>query len=219
MIIFRVLSLTMKIAKLLILQKIIFFKNKKHLEIFDLSKENRFNLTGEFTIEVEDEKQHYKLVAIHPPNRTIEWTSDYISTETKTLQSSKIELAKNVWFGYKIEISNHTKIDSESQEVVLNISYPEKDISVKGLYFSDNDSFDTDLNVEWIKNQLNIDEEKSDERNQEILMEVKTVQTSFQWKELEKSKNKDHQSIVLVLKHPSFEKDVTLKVCVFKFKF
>jgi hypothetical protein len=181
-----------------------------------LSKENRFNLTGELTVEMIDGKQNYKLVALHP-NRTIEWTSVYSSTDKKTLQSSKIELAKDVWLGYEIEVSNHTQDDVESQQIVLKVSYPARDVTVRGLYLSKEDSFDTDLTVEWLKNNLSENDEKSDEENQEIT-EPKIVQASLKWQDLEKNEvAKDHQNIMLLLKHPSFEKDVTLQVNFIKF--
>lgn len=183
-------------------------QNKKHLEIFDLSKDNRFNITGEFTVETTDELQKYTLVAIHP-NRTIEWTSDYSSLDTKTYHSSRIELAKNVWVGYNIEVLNHTKGEEESQELNLKISYPARDVSIGGLYLQKDDSFDTDLTVQWLKKEMQQDDE---EENEENPSESKTIKGKFQWRDLEaKIKSKDHQSILFGLKHPSFDKDVTLQ--------
>lgn len=183
------------------------------MEIFDLNKNDRFNLTGELIIEINDEKQNYKLIAIHP-NRTIEWTSDYSLKETETLHNSKIELEKDVWIGYEIKISNHTNKDAESQEIFLKISYPARDVSIGGLYLSKDDSFDTNLTVGWQKNQMmeQGDDLEEDDSNVE---EPKTdnLCASFRWKDLETIENrKDHQKIILALHHPSFEKDVKLEV-------
>lgn len=187
-----------------------YFQNKRHLEVFDLSKENRFNITGEFTVDIKDEKQNYKFVAIHP-NRTIEWISEYNSVDKNTYQSSRIELAKNIWLGYNIEMLNHTQSDHESQEIKMKISYPARDISLGGLYFLKDDSFDTDLTVEWLKKELQDKDDENDEDRPEP-KESKTIQGKFQWRDLEAStKTKDHQNVLLALKHPSFDKDVTLK--------
>lgn len=187
------------------------------MEVFDLSKDDRFNLTGELIIEIIDEIQNYKLVAIHP-NRTIEWTSDYSSIEAKTLHSSKIELAKDVWFGYKVEILNHTETDCESQEIILKISYPARDVSIGGLYISEENSFETDLNIEWKKNPMMEDTENLEEDNN-VVAEAsvpENLRVSFRWEDLEKNENsKDHQKVILALHHPSFEKNVTLEVCLF----
>ena len=187
------------------------FQNKRRLEVFDLSKENRFNITGEFTVEIIGEKQNYKLVAIHP-NRTIVWTSDYCSLETKTYQSSKIELAKNVWLAYNIEVLNHTKGDVESQELNTKVSYPTRDILLGGSYLLKDDSFDTDVTVKWLKKDKSSEDETNEDENAKLLDEQKIIQAKFQWRDLEANlKNKDHQNIILALKHPSFDKDVTLQ--------
>lgn len=168
--------------------------------MFDLSKDNRFNITGEFTVEIEDENQNYKLVAIHP-NRTIVWTSDYSSLETRTYQSSKIELASNVWLGYNLEILNHTKVEVESQEVKAKLSYPARDVSVGGLYTLKDDSFSTDFKVKWLKKEVEAGETPIE----------KVIESNILWRDHKASEtNKDHQSIMLGLKHPSFDKDVTI---------
>lgn len=180
------------------------------LEVFDLNKEKRFNIKGELTVEINDEMQKYKVVAIHP-NRTIVWTSDYSSLEAKTYQSSKIELAKNVWLGYNVEVLNHTTSDAESQELKIKLSYPARDVSVGGFYLLKDDSFDTDLTVEWLKKETKSEEEEAEENEEETPGESKTIQGKLQWRDLEANvKTKDHQSLLLGLKHPSFVRDLAL---------
>lgn len=179
------------------------------MEVFDLSKENRFNLTGEFTVEIIDEKQIYKLVAIHP-NRTIEWTSEYSSLNAKTHQSSKIILAKNIWLGYNIDVLNHTRNEHESQQLTMKISYPARDISLSGLYILKNNSLDTDVTIQWFKNEDN-SENGSDNEDRE-----KIVQGKVQWRDFEGSAKKTHQNILIGLKHPSFNKDVILEGIYFR---
>lgn len=183
------------------------FQNKRHLELFDLGKDNRFNITGEFTVEVNDQKQNYELVAIHP-NRTIKWTSEYNEMDTKTHQSAKIELANDIWVGYKIDVMNHTKDELESQEVKLKISYPTRDVSIGGLYLLKDDSFDTDLTVQWQKKEG----DSEDQSESEASSEEKVIKGQIQWRDLEaNTKSKDHQSVLFGLKHPSFDKDITLR--------
>lgn len=174
-------------------------------------------MTGEFIVETIDTQQKYKLVAIHP-NRTIEWTSDYRSEETKTLHSSRIELARDVWLGYKIEVANHSSSESDSQELKLEILYPARDVSIGGIYSSKTDSFETDLTIDWMKkletNDGEQEDEDSEDKMSETLQKPMTVKASFRWNDLEKTNDrKDHQKVVLALKHPSFENDVTLQVC------
>lgn len=186
-------------------------QNKRHLEVFDLSKENRFNITGEFTSEIADNKQKYELVAIHP-NRTIVWTSDYSSFDTSTQQSSKIKLSKNVWLGYDIEVFNYTKGELESQEFKMKIAYPARDISIGGLYLLKSDSLDTDVTIQWLKKEENSDDEAKANENANMSDEKKIIEGKFKWRDLEASvKNKDHQNIMLEVKHPSFDKDVTFQ--------
>lgn len=176
------------------------------MEVFDLSKENRFNITGEFTVEINDENQNYKLVAIHP-NRTIVWTSDYSLQDTKTHQSSKIELAQDVWLGYDLDILNHTRGELESQEVKAKLSYPARDVSVSGLYLLKDDAFSTDLKVKWLKNDVEEGETP----------EEKVIESKLQWQDHKLSeKNEDHQSLLIALTHPSFDKDLTIKGSYFR---
>lgn len=177
--------------------------------MFDLGKENRFNITGEFTIETLNDTQNYELTAIHP-NRTIVWTSQFRSVDKTTYHSSKIALAKNVWLSYNVEVSNHTtSTEAESQELKFKISYPDRELSADGLYLLKSDSLDTDVNGKWIKTKRT--EDSGDGVTDEPEIETKNVAAKFQWLDLESNTlGKDHQSISLSLKHPSFDKDVVL---------
>lgn len=192
-------------------------QTKKHLELFDLSKENRFNLTGELLSKTSDERQSYKLTAIHP-NRTINLESELFSKDEKTLHKSKIELADNVWLGYELEVLNHTKADSESQEVQLKISYPRRNVSIGGLYVTVEDSFDSNLTFQWFKKQTSDGDSDNEESNdEEAVWDSKSFETSVQWKNHEKPENKkENQTVSMTIKHPSFEKDVNLQGSYFR---
>lgn len=67
------------------------------------------------------------------------------------------------------------------------------------------------MTVKWNKrekvegeNEENYDEMPSDEE------EFKSITGQFQWKDLTGALNENHQSVLLALKHPKFEKDLTL---------
>jgi hypothetical protein len=178
------------------------FQSNKHFELFDLSKENRFNITGEFTVEIRDNEQKYKFKAIHP-NRTILWISDYSSDEFQIYQSSKIELAEDIWLGYNFKLVNNSKDSAEGQNIKFQLAYPSKNLSVGGNYILKSDSLDTGVNVDWKR--------KEDE-------ESKSLEANFQWKDLTDGSCINNQLVMLSLKHPEFRKDVTMKGVYFKDK-
>jgi hypothetical protein len=187
------------------------------LELFDLSKENRFNVTGEFIIEIKDADQNYKVIAIHP-NRTIVWTSNYKSLDTETHQSSKIELAQDVWLAYDFELLNTTKIDEEGQVLKFEVSYPMRKIIVGGNYSLKSDALDTDVIIKWNKREEDKSSDSSNEETDDTEEEFKSINGVLQWKDLTEPSNDNHQSILLALKHPKFEKDVTVLGTYFKDK-
>lgn len=191
----------------------------KRLEFFDLSKENnvvRFNITSEFTVEIRDNKQKYKFVAIHP-NRTITWTSDYTSLTSSTQQSSKIELSEDVWLEYDFNLSNLTTSDADGQQVSFAISYPGRKVSARANYETKPDSIKTNVNLQWDKKE-NAENNEENEEEEEESSEFKTVEGSFQWQDLSNTSSDNHQFVKFALKHPKFEKDVTVQGSYFRNK-
>lgn len=176
-----------------------------------MTRDNRFNITGEFEIEIKDTNQNYKLIAIHP-NRTIMWTSNYNSLETETHHSSKIELAPAIWLAYDFEFKNTSSVDEEGQVLKFELLYPTRKIIVGGNYSFKSDSLDTDLMIKWNKREEGAGGENSQEENSshEQEEEFKSINGVFQWKDLTEESNDNHQSVLLALKHPKFDKDVTL---------
>lgn len=172
-----------------------------------MTKDNRFNITGEFIIEIKDTDQNYQLIAIHP-NRTIIWNSNFKSIESETHQSSKIELAPNIWLAYDFEFLNTSRVDEDGQVLKFELSYPTRKIIVGGNYSLKSDALDTDVLIKWNKRE---DEESENE-------EFKSINGVFQWKDLTEPTNDNHQSVLFALKHPKFEKDVTLVGTYFKDK-
>lgn len=137
------------------------------------------------------------------------WTSNFKSLETETHQSSKVELAPNIWLAYDFELKNTSKIDEEGQVVKFELSYPTRKIIVGGNYLLKSDALDTDILIKWNKR------EEEEEVNEE---EFKSINGVVQWKDLTDSTNENHQSILFALKHPKFEQDVTLLGTYFKDK-
>lgn len=183
----------------------------KRLEFFDLNKDNnetRFNLTSEFTVEIIDSIQNYKLVAIHP-NRTITWKSDYHAEETSTKHNSRIELSENIWLEYHFGLKNLSVNEIEGQEISVSVLYPGREVSARGNYELKPDAVNTNVNLQWNKAGA-----RSVEEDEEL--EGKTVEGSFQWKDLTDSTNDNHQFVRFALKHPKFEKDVTVQGIYFK---
>lgn len=103
------------------------------MEIFDLDKKDRFNITGEFIVEVKDNQQKYKLIAIHP-NRTIIISSDYLAGNDYTNHNCKFELAPTVWIGFNIDIKNQSTDNIDSKEMKFLVSYPTRDVTALGSY-------------------------------------------------------------------------------------
>lgn len=195
-----------------------------------MSKDNRFNITSEFSVEIKDAHQKYKFVAIHP-NRTILWTSDYTSLDAHTQQSSKIVLAENIWLGYDFKLSNLTTNEADGQELKFQLEYPGRKVSAGGNYELKSHSLDTNVNLRWnkkvSKSSENENEDNEGEENDnndddnsegESSNDEKSVEGKFQWQDRTDSTNENHQSILFALKHPRFEKDVTVQGVYYKDK-
>lgn len=185
------------------------------MEIFDLHKKDRFNITGEFIVEVIDNQQKYKLIAIHP-NRTIIISSDYLTGNDYTNHSCKVELAPTVWIGLNIDIKNQSTDNIDSKEMKFLVSYPTREVTALGSYVLTTDSFDTDVQVSWHKSEA-VDEFANEDDEEITPMEPKQIHCRVQWKNHELVGDEvDHQTVLLGLKHPSFEKDVILKGLLYR---
>ncbi|XP_055847743.1 uncharacterized protein LOC129913211 [Episyrphus balteatus] len=168
----------------------------KHWEIFELRNSKTMNLTGELHVRTTDTGQEFKIVAIHP-NRTIIINSEYDYLDMMTKHKSKLQLAPTAWIGYNIELGNSSTASNESQNFLLELSYPRRNLSAEGWYYVTSDRFDSDLSLKWTIDQS---EEK------------KTLRTGLLWQsEKLQQGDKDNQSIVFTIGHPYLEKDVQFK--------
>lgn len=174
------------------------------MEIFDLHKKDRFNITGEFIVEVIDNQQKYKLIAIHP-NRTIIISSDYLTGNDYTNHSCKVELAPTVWIGFNVDIKNQSTDNIDSKEIKFLVSYPTRDVTALGSYVLTADSFDTDVQVSW--HMAEVVNEFANEDDEITPQDSKQIHCRVQWKNHDLVEGEiDHQTMLLGLKHPSFRK-------------
>lgn len=160
--------------------------------------------------------REYKVIAIHP-NRTVILTSDYDIQDSSREQKSKLELSPTIWIGYHFKLKNLTQIGNESQNFVVDISYPKRNLSANGWYSVTENTFDSDLAFKWTKDQKDLDDESeidnyydygggvAEEEDNE-----RAVKAALKWRnEPLNAMDKINQSILLTITHPSFLKDIT----------
>ncbi|GAB0088507.1 uncharacterized protein DMENIID0001_029540 [Sergentomyia squamirostris] len=168
----------------------------KHVELFELRNSKTYNITGELHIKTTMTGQDYKIIAIHP-NRTVIFTSEYDFQNRTTKQKSKLQLAPTVWIGYDWQLQNLSQATNESQVFAIEVSYPKRKLGASGWYGVTDDTLDSDVSLKW-SNQ-----EDSD---------PKLMKVGLQWRNHPLNKReKDNQTCVISIGHPSFNEDVTLK--------
>ncbi|XP_055389464.1 uncharacterized protein LOC129618631 [Condylostylus longicornis] len=173
----------------------------KHAEVFELRKEDKFNLTGELHIKTTDSGQEYKIVAIHP-NRTVILSSEYDNQDTISKQKSKLQLSPTAWIAYNVMVENNTTPTKESQKFYAELSYPKRTLSADGTYFNTDEEFDSNIALKWTANK----------KNNRDKPEQKVIKTGFNWRsEPLTGIDREHQTAMLTIGHPSFSKDMTLK--------
>lgn len=195
----------------------------KRAELYHLKNNTRFNITGELHVRTTATGQAYKIVAIHP-NRTVVITSDYDSHDTTVNQKLKLALSSDLWIAYDFKLTNLTTSSMDSQEFSVDLQYPKRNLSTSGWYSITDDVFDSDLAFKWTKaktapvdtgyDDYGYNSEQSSEENKDdeavIENEEKVIKAALTWRNEPLALNdKSNQTILFVIKHPSFEKDVT----------
>lgn len=196
----------------------------KRAELYELKDSNRFNITGELHVRTTETGQAYKIIAIHP-NRTVVITSDYDLYNTTMNQNLKLELSTDLWIAYDFKLTNLTTASNDSQEFSVDLRYPKRNLSASGWYSITEDAFDSDLAFKWTKEKTKTDEiedeygygfGRSDEESKEnvdektLINEDKVINAALTWRnEVLNANDKCNQTLLLVVKHPSFRKDVT----------
>lgn len=184
----------------------------------------KFNITGELHVKTEEFGQEYKIVAIHP-NRTVVLTSDYFNKDEVTQQKSKIELAPTIWIGYDVHLKNLTTPEKDTRWFYLEIFYPRRNLSANGTYTMTEHIFDSKLEFQWEQKDESTtpdyeydyglgaassaddgDEEPAPKKPKHL------IKAGFLWRNEPLAEgDKDNQTILFTLGHPSFEKDVMFR--------
>lgn len=199
----------------------------KRAELYELKNSNRYNITGEFHVRTTETGQAYKIVAIHP-NRTVVITSDYDSHDTTINQKLKLLLSSDLWIAYDFKLTNLTTSTNDSQQFNIDLQYPKRNLSTSGWYSITEDMFDSDLAFKWtttkkIQTDTGYDDYpygyggSSEERNEnnenaEVTAESeeKVIKAALTWRNEPLAKDdKCNQTLLFVIKHPSFRRDVT----------
>lgn len=198
------------------------FFDMKRAELYELKNSKRFNITGELHVKTTSTGQTYKVIAIHP-NRTVVVTSDYDYQNTTLNQRLKLLLSSDMWIAYDFKLTNLTTSTNDSQLFSIDMQYPKRNLSTTGWYSITDDVFDSDLSFRWTKSKKKKDSENNnyddygqlnesdeDEDGAEEKSEERNVKAALTWKNEPLSENdKCNQTVLLVIKHPSFRKDVT----------
>lgn len=201
------------------------YSDIKRVELFKLrDSDNRFNITGELHVRTTETGQSYKIVAIHP-NRTVIITSDYDSHDKSVNQKLKLLLSSDMWIAYDFKINNLTTSSKDSQEFSVDLQYPKRNLTTSGWYSITEDVFDSDLAFRWTKTKTkaantgyddynyygNENEDVETNENEDVIEnEEKIIKAALTWRnEPLQQYDKCNQTILFVVKHPSFQKDVT----------
>lgn len=97
------------------------------------------------------------------------------------------------------------------------MAYPKRNLSTEGWYAITENTFDSDLSFKWTEDPKPVSEGSSDDYNYDSNDEVgsqhpREVRAVLNWRnEPLHGIDKANQSASLIIRHPSFEKDVTLK--------
>lgn len=170
-----------------------------------------FNITGEFYNHTTTTGQDFKIIAIHP-NRTVVLTADYDYQQNKKIQRSKLELSPKLWIAYNFNSRNKTVGDTESQIYSLELSYPRRNLSAEGWYSSASHSFDSNLELKWVKNKEDNYGETDDDESDEIDDTPKIMSVTLLWRNNTPNfEDETNHTVMVGLLHPSFEKNVTFK--------
>ncbi|KAJ3640007.1 hypothetical protein Zmor_003331 [Zophobas morio] len=158
----------------------------KHLHLYHLKNLTKFNITGEMSVRTSSTGRQIAFSATHS-NRTVKLWTGYHVLEQQFKQHSRLELSPSTWIEYHLDLFNRTVSEAfESQQVQIDVAYPRRNFTAKGVYNISDLSMSTDVSLTWDKDK-------------------KTLQAGLDWKRAALHRDE----ILLEIKHPSFQKDVT----------
>nr|XP_022900792.1 uncharacterized protein LOC111413892 [Onthophagus taurus] len=161
----------------------------KWANVYNLYNRTALNITGEFVVETTGTGREISLTAIHS-NRTVKFRTNYDMLDQQFKQHSHLELDPKVWLAYDIDLLNKTDALCEAQQIQINLSYPKRNFTAAASYNYTGWLLASDVGLHYDKDNN------------------KTVQGGFEWK-IDES-DPQHHEVRLDVKHPSFEKNVTV---------
>ncbi|KAL2717243.1 hypothetical protein V1478_012943 [Vespula squamosa] len=166
----------------------------KYVNIYQLNNVSAFNISGESRIKTMHTGQDIDLKAMHS-NRTIQLKTNYKILSGEFDQYTWLSSAKDAWISYHINILNKTTEDVDTQFLLLNLVYPQRNFTFDGSYRITSEEINSEAKLEW-------DQDKE---------RARTIGVGFDWKNITSTKMLAQQQAVLSLRHPSFAKEVTFK--------
>ncbi|XP_018566495.1 uncharacterized protein LOC108907336 [Anoplophora glabripennis] len=161
--------------------------DNKYLHLYHLQNRSKFNVTGELYIRSTWSGQEYILKATHG-NRTVKLWNGYDVLDREYRQHSRIELSPSNWIEYDIALINKTTDETfDVQQGIINVIYPRRKFTAQGFYNISNSIVSTDASLVWDKDN-------------------KTVKVGMDWRR----SSVQREQLLLKIKHPSFERDVSL---------
>lgn len=165
----------------------------KKVHIYRLDNSSSFNVSGESRIHTTHDGQDVYLKAVHF-NRTVQLQADYKILPGEFDQNTWLSLADDAWASYHINILNKSVENIENQFIVLGLVYPQRNFTINGTYLITSNELQSEAHLIW----------KHDQTIPRILG------SSFHWKNISSNWNSLQQQATFSLKHPSFEKDMTI---------
>ncbi|CAG9816912.1 unnamed protein product [Phaedon cochleariae] len=160
----------------------------KHVHLYHLQNRSRLNVKGELNIRTSRSGQEYFITAIHS-NRIVRFWTDYDVIDKEYKQHSRLELSPSNWIEYDLNLFDRTLDERyDAQQVVINVTYPRRSFTAQGFYNISDSIVTSDVSLMWDK-------------------DIKTVQAGLDWRRA----SPHREQLLLMIKHPSFERDVTLR--------
>lgn len=84
-------------------------QDNRHIHLYNLKNETKFNVSGELDILTKWSGQEYKLTALHS-NRIVKFWTDYDILDKGYKQHSRLELSPSNWIEYDLNLFNKSLV-------------------------------------------------------------------------------------------------------------
>ncbi|XP_045482614.1 uncharacterized protein LOC123686485 [Harmonia axyridis] len=162
-------------------------KDTKNIKLYHLRNHSKFAIEGDLVLGTTATGQQLGVEVKHL-NKTVKFRSDYDILDQEYRQHSRLELAPATWIEYNVNLRNETvDQDFNAQRLQVDVKYPLRNFTAIGSYKIGEEKIYTDVKLEWDVDQ-------------------KSIEAGLDWKKV----SDKHEQLLLTLRHPTFEKDVTL---------